>query len=122
MSCPLYNDFTRECAEKFEEIVTIGTYDYCSSDGYEMCPFYKIIVENSPHCEFIEKCGISFLKYFTYSKMVEMYEFNPQSFLEYCLSDDNKVNCALYEYRKEGKDIPEGLLPDGSKIKLKVEK
>ena len=49
MSCPLYNDFTRECVEKFPEIVSIGTYDYCSSDGYKTCPFYKIIVEKSPY-------------------------------------------------------------------------
>ena len=54
--------------------------------------------------------------------MVEMYEINPQVFLEYCLSDDKKMNCALYKYRKEGKDIPEGLLPDGRKIELEEQR
>jgi hypothetical protein len=122
MSCPLFVDFTRECIHKFPEIVAIGTYGYCSSDGYKMCPFYKIIVEKSPHCEFIKNCGISFLEYFSYPKMVEMYELNPQNFLEHCLSDDKKINCAIYKYRKDGKDIPKGLLPDGRKIKLEVEK
>jgi len=122
MPCPLFIDFTRECIHKFPDIASIGTYDYCSSDSYKLCPLYKMIVEKSPHCEFIGKCGMSFIEYFSYPKLVEMYESNPQSFLEYCLSDDNKVNCALYKYRKEGKDAPYGLLPDGRKIKLKVQR
>jgi len=118
MSCPLFKNSTRHCIEKFSEIISIGTFEYCTTDGYKVCPFYKIIVEKSPHCEFINKCGLSFLKNFSYPRMVEMYELNPLSFLEYCLSDDKKMTCALYNYQKEEKECPKGLLPDGRKIKL----
>jgi len=122
MSCPLYENFARHCIQKFPKIVTIGTYDYCSSDHYKICPFYRIIVKKSPHCEFMTKCGLSFIDQFSYSRMVEMYELNQQNLLEYCLSDDKKINCAIYTCRKEGRNIPKGLLPDGKKIKLEVEK
>jgi len=118
MDCPLFKNSTRHCIHKFSEIVSIGTFEYCNSDGHKMCPFYKIIVEKSPNCEFINKCGISFLEHFSYARMVEMYELNPQNFLNYCLSDVKKMNCALYKYQKEGKDCPKDLLPDGRKINL----
>ena len=118
MNCPLFKNSTRHCIEKFSEIVSIGTFEYCTTDGHKMCPFYRIIVEKSPYCEFINECGLSFLEYFSYARMIEMYELNPQSFLDYCLSEGKKMNCALYECKKEEKDCPKGLLPDGRKIEL----
>ena len=119
MSCSLFENRTRHCSTKFPEIVSIGTYKYCTTDGYKMCPFHKIIVEKSPHCEFINKCGLSMLEYFSYARMVEMYELNPQSFLDYCLSDEKKTDCARYKYQKERKkNCPKVLLPDGRTIKL----
>jgi len=105
MSCPLYINFTKHCIQKLPEIVEIGTYDYCFSDGYKMCPFNKIIAEKSPYCELIKNCGISFLEYFSYSKKVQMYELNSQNLLEYCLSDNKKKNLCFYKYGKKKEKI-----------------
>ena len=38
MICPMYKDFTRECAKKFEEIVNISNFDFCDLDRYKKMP------------------------------------------------------------------------------------
>ena len=119
MTCPLYKDYTRGCIVEFPKLLSSVTYDFCDSDGYKICPFYKIIVEKKPSCEFVEECGSQFIKNAKY-----LFE-NPGSYgeirnliEEYCLSDIN-INCARYKLYKAGKKAPMLLLADGSKIKLR---
>ncbi len=113
MSCPLYEDYTRMCVEDFKELVEVVSFDFCDTDGYEECPFYKIIKGKVIPCEFVEKCR-------------ERQELKPFDFEtikrvsnDFCLSE-NKVNCEVYKLYKSGKDVPNGLGPDGSMLKIDV--
>ena len=56
MNCPMYKDFTRECAEKFEEVIHISNFDICDSDRYKECPFFRILNEPEKLCEYADKC------------------------------------------------------------------
>jgi len=38
MICPIYKDFTRESAKKFEEIVNISNFEFCDSESYKKIP------------------------------------------------------------------------------------
>ena len=115
MSCPMYKDFTRECAEKFEEVINISNFDVCESDRYKECPFYRILNEPEKLCKYVHKCVQGeFIRKESFERI--MWVSNT-----YCLSE-NKVNCERYKIMKTGKTVPEGLRADGSKIKLEVEK
>ena len=113
MSCPKYVDYTRECIATNEGLAEVASFDFCNSDEYEECPFYKIIEGKVIPCEFIEKCK-------------ERQELKPFDFEtikrvsnDFCLSK-NKVNCEVYKLYKSGKDVPNGLGPDGSMLKIDV--
>jgi len=114
MSCPLYNDFTRECAEKFEEVINISNFDICNSDSYKHCPFYKILNEPEKLCEYGDNCLHSKT---IWTSSIERIMWIAET---YCFSE-NKVNCERYKVMKSGKTSPEGLLVDGSRVELKVE-
>ncbi len=113
MSCPMYKDFTRECIEKFEEIITISNLDVCDSDRYKECPFYRLLNEPEKLCEYADKC--------LHGKTIWKSPFERIMWVSktYCFSE-NKVNCERYKVMKAGKAIPEGLGADGSRIELKT--
>jgi len=115
MSCPMYKDFTRECAEKFKEVINISNFNVCNSDRYKECPFYRIFNEPEKLCEYVHKCvGGEFIWKESFERI--MWVSN-----NYCLSE-NKINCERYKLMKTGKTVPENLLADGSKIELDVGK
>ena len=113
MSCSLYNVLPRECAEKFEEVINISNFDICDSDMYKECPFYRYINEPEELCEYADKC--------LYGKTIWTSPFKRimQVSKTYCFSK-NKVNCERYKLMKTGKNPPEGLRVDGSKVELKT--
>ena len=113
MSCPMYKDFTRECIEKFEEIITISNIDVCESDRYKECPFYRFLNEPEKCCEYVDKC--------LHGKTIWTSSFERIMWVSktYCFSE-NKVNCERYKVMKIGKATPEGLRVDGSRIELKT--
>jgi len=114
MSCPMYIDLTRECVDKFEEIVNICNFDVCDSDRYKECPFYRNIHEPEKRCEYDHIC----MNDMTVRKIP--FEELMEKAATYCFTE-NRVNCERYKLMKEEKTVPEGLLADGSKIKLEVE-
>jgi len=113
MSCPMYKDFTRECIEKFEEIINISNLDVCESDRYKECPFYRILNEPEKHCKYIYKCleGAAIWK-LSFERITQVSK-------TYCFSE-NRVNCERYKVMKTGKAIPEGLCADGIRTELKT--
>ena len=113
MSCPLYKDFTRECAEKFEGIVQISSFDVCESDRYKECPFYRLINEPEKLCEYADRCVQG---EFIWKESFERIMWVSNT---YCLSE-NKVNCERYKLMKTGEVVPENLRVDGSRIELKT--
>ena len=113
MSCPMYKDFTRECAEKFNEIVNISNFDICDSDSYKKCPFYRNIYEPEKRCEYDEICMNDMtVRTIPFKELIKKAD-------TYCFTE-NRVNCERYKLMKSGKTIPDGLLADGNKIELKT--
>jgi len=113
MSCPLYEDFTRGCITEFKDLVNAANFDFCDlSDGYKTCPFYRIINKEVTVCENSIYCR----KNQTYATLGM--EKITEIAVKYCFTE-NKVNCEIYKMREEGKEVPNNLLADGSRIELK---
>lgn len=111
MNCPMFVDYTRECIIKIE-FIPQDTFNYCNSDRYKECPFFRTLNNIGSHCEYIEACVA--YKYFgvgDFEKFVKITKC-------YCLSENN-INCERFILRKSGGVVPEDLLPDGSRIKKK---
>ena len=108
MSCPMYEDYTRMCIENFKEISKVTSFDVCQSDNYKECPAYQIEFKKMSECEFLEECkkhvnidGIDF---------ETVKEFGNK----YCLSKENKKNCARYKLLKNKEEVPDKLLANGA--------
>ncbi len=117
MTCPMYEDFTRMCVEVFKDVIHISNYDICQAEeGYKKCVFYRLMHQSEKErCKYTEEChrvGTSAANEITIEKAMSLADM-------YCLSD-NKVNCAVYKQIDAGKEVPEGLIADGSKVELKV--
>ena len=117
MTCPLFEDSTRGCIERFKGLLQVSNYGVCQSqDGYKKCPFYRVINEPDVCCKYAEECINLRLNdtggSVPYEAMVQVGE-------TYCFTDNN-VNCAVYKLREAGKDVPIDISPDGSKIEMKT--
>ena len=113
MDCPKYKNYTRECLTGNREFENYATFDYCRSEKYVECPMYKIIIDKEQHCEFTEKCK-------TNSELINIdFEKTKQLVATYCFSKKHG-NCARYKLLKAGKEVPDGLLADGSMATIKV--
>ena len=111
MSCPLFQDFTRGCVGVFYDSLRISNFEFCTSEKWEECPFYKLIKKVETICEFSDKCPI----YFHIAKK-DINGFIKMT-KEYCFSNDF-TKCARYKFRKVGKMPPKELYPDGRMIEL----
>lgn len=111
MGCPMFIDYCRECFDKIG-FLPANTLDYCDTDRHTDCPFFKTINNIGFHCECVEKCPT--YKHFGISDFEKFVEITNR----YCLSENN-VNCERFKLRKEGKEIPLDLLPDGTKLSIK---
>jgi len=113
MACPLYEDFTRGCVTEFKEVVNLIDFKDCESeDEYKTCPFYRIINKEVTICEHTQFCRDRPTLGNLTMDVIKDHAIN------YCFSE-GKVNCAVYKLMKEGKDVPDNLLADGSKVELK---
>lgn len=120
MQCPLYEDNQiRNCEKQFNLLVSDVSYDFCNSEEYEICPFYKILIEKKPYCEYIEECGYHFHRLNSIiHHNVEKYREIMNLIFNYCLSE-NKCNCDRLKYKKTGKPVPKVLLQDGSILQIR---
>jgi len=108
MTCPMYEDYTRRCITAIS-VTPDASFDFCDSDRYVECPFYRTINNIVTLCENIKKCPA-----YAHFQLGEFEEFLKLT-KQYCLSE-NKVNCERYKLKKAGKEVPKDLHPDGSKI------
>jgi len=117
MPCLLFDGNTRRCEIKFKLLTKDVSIDFCDSDEYSLCPFYKIIVENKSYCDDIEERGHrlhrlnSTIRHDTntYKKIMHLV-------FDYCLSNDT-IHCARKKLKKNGSFIPNSILQDGSFLK-----
>ncbi len=113
MTCPLFNDYTRDCLKVFPTLISSDSLTLCTSkDHEEKCVFFRIIKQKESICEFatgLSKCPLV--------EMVTVDQFNELA-KNFCLSK-NKTACKRYHLKKEGKDVPASLLPDGLHVDVK---
>ena len=112
MSCPMYEDYTRKCIKFFKEFVSVDSFKICESDRYKERPMYRIINKTVQPCKFTKEC-IDNENYISLNidEIIQMTN-------TYCLSD-NRINCEIYKLRKAGKDVPNDLMADGSRVEVK---
>ena len=115
MSCPLYEDFTRNCIGRFQKIMHMTNLEFCLSDKCVLCPFYKILVEKRPYCEYVEDCSIRLEKQIKYVLRVkpELFKGVSDRADKYCHDEDGKLDCQIYKLKKQGKSVPNDMTPDG---------
>jgi hypothetical protein len=110
MACPLFVDYTRECITEIE-VLPADTFNYCLTEFYKECPFFRVIKGISPICEYIKNCPMyAYFKVGDFEKFVKITK-------EYCLSENN-VNCKRYSLRKSGKIPPPNLSPEGDLLEI----
>jgi hypothetical protein len=119
MSCPLFQDNIRICEDKFPHLLQDVSLDYCQSDEYSICPFYRILEKNQPYCKNIEECGHHL------HRLNSVVHHNTDTFkkikhlvFNYCLSE-KKDECARLKKIVNGDNVPNDLLQDGSRLKIK---
>ncbi len=107
MTCPFFEDFTRECVKQYKRVIQVPAFDVCEMGDYVECPIYNIITDKVEKCEYTYVCdedvnfaGVDFerLKYIAN---------------KFCLHG-KEGNCAIYKLRKVGIEVPRDLSPDGS--------
>jgi len=122
MSCPFYEDFTRNCAEKFKAIIHFVTFDACQADDeYKNCVIYAAIIENKPICPVMEECTKDMRKLSMKIVLKLMKKKNILKILdldEFCFSNNFK-KCMRYKTIQNGEKVPTNLRPDGSQSDFK---
>jgi hypothetical protein len=105
MPCPMFINCTRECIKKIKYTPS-DTLQWCVSEKFEECPFYRQINGIGILCENIESCPT--YEYFAIGDFEEFLKMTK----EYCLSENNTA-CRRYQLKKAGQKPPAEMLPDG---------
>ena len=107
MLCPMYNNYERDCVRMSKELAHVFSFEYCKSERYKECPFYKVTNGEVIPCRFIWLCN----EKQKYGKLdMERIILGANT---YCFSD-NHVNCEIFKLRNASEDVPKNLTPDGS--------
>ncbi|MBN1688044.1 MAG: hypothetical protein JW893_02995 [Candidatus Omnitrophica bacterium] len=107
MPCPLFVDYTRECQSQVGQLRQ-DTFDYCSSEKYKECPFYRIIHKKGSNCKYFDKCS-------TYDRLKkEDFKIFVETANKFCLSQKGCLLCHCFQVMESGEVPPLMLLPDGS--------
>ena len=122
MSCPYFVDFTRDCIKTYPAIIQYKDFSSCESEGYQKCLIYNIL-RSDFRCKYLDSCLNMFPddipEFFKLLNQDEtIYAFVTKPTYHYCLSKDNNVRCARYKIKKEGKQPPPGLTPDGQNVSI----
>ncbi len=109
MNCPKFVDFTRECIKEIE-VLPGNTFNYCTTEKYVNCPFYKILSGDKNVCQNITKCQ-AFKNFQTldFERFINMTT-------EWCVSENHR-NCQRYILKSRGEIVPFNLHPDGITVK-----
>ncbi len=118
MSCPLYEDFTRTCISQFKALVNFSDFDFCDSEKYVDCIFYKTITYPEKVCTFAKQCIEMHLDIPTGQFQMDINGLN-QMAKHYCFSE-NRKNCAIYQRYQSGKEVSPFLHPDGTMIQAEA--
>jgi len=116
MGCPLYKDYTRECASKFRSLVNFTDFEFCKSDEYKNCLFYRTIKNSKECCKFAEKCIELHLNMPTDEFKITIHDLNEMG-KYYCFTE-NKKNCAIYKKYEKGEEVSPFLHPDGTLVAI----
>lgn len=122
MSCPNYQDYTRNCVKEYPTLVRYESFMKCESEDHQRCIFYHIL-RSDYRCKHLDSC----LKMFpdeipTFLLLISrdrsIYDFITKPVRDYCLSKENNQQCARYKIKEEGKQPPQGLNPDGKFVNI----
>jgi hypothetical protein len=120
MSCPHYQDFTRNCLNEYPTLAKFESFVKCESDDYPQCIFYHIL-RNDFRCKHLKTCSKKFpeeipkfIKLISTDKTI--YALMEKQVYTYCLSRENHDHCARYKKIEEETQPSSGLIPDGSVI------
>lgn len=110
MHCSMWVDFVRECGMKIG-FMPEYTYEYCSTEKFIECPFYRTIKNIGYHCKYLEKCPA-----YEHFQIGDFHKFVLIAH-QYCLSETNNCKCERFKLRESGETPPPDLLPSGEIIK-----
>ena len=124
MSCPYYQDFTRECLKDYPTLIKYHNIIQCDSNDYPICIFYNAL-QNDFRCKHLKICTRDFPEEIPkFNDLIHektMYDFLMKQVYNYCLSKENHISCARYKILREEKMILPGLVPDGTNVNYQVE-
>lgn len=117
MTCPFYSNGKKECTTVFAEVTKLIDEKRCKSkEDYTDCIFFKMLSQpEKDQCKYMEICN----HVAVHTVLTLPYEEIKKQCETYCLSKDNKKNCAIYQLIDDLKRVPKGLLPDGSFVVFK---
>ena len=112
MTCPMYKDYTRECVENYNRVLQVSSFDICETDKYNECPMYNIIMRKVECCEYTPECD----KEMNFG----IWDFEHLKYIatNFCFRG-KKGNCAIFQLRNAGIEVPKGLQPDGKIVEVK---
>lgn len=123
MSCPYYQDFTRNCIQFFPKVLSHTSFSTCESEAYVDC-FAYIAIQAGFRCKYQNYCiddltsHIPFISQFFVQNDSAMRLFRDM-IEKYCSSKENHVNCACFKLHEQGIRPPVELLPDGTRFRLR---
>ncbi len=120
MSCPHYQDFTRNCLKEYPTLIRYESIVQCESEDYPICILYHIL-QNDFRCKHLGSCSRSFPDEIPkFDELMRrdksIYEIIVKQVYNYCLLNENHMQCARYKIIEEGKQLLPGLIPDGNNI------
>jgi hypothetical protein len=124
MSCPYFQDLTRECIQYFPKVVEYSDFSVCqSSDKYSDCLAY-VALHLGFRCKYQNNCLEDLV--LNQPLLAKMFieddrtiQFFKQMTQKYCSSEQNHMNCACFHLWEQGIHPPVELLPDGKKFRLR---
>lgn len=115
LSCPLLKEYTRECIEHFESLISFSDFEFCESDGYKDCIFYRTLEDPKGTCKYADRCA---RLHFDIPKEEFTLSLNDLNLMgkNFCFTE-NRFNCAIFKEFESGREVSPFLHPDGTMVK-----
>ncbi len=114
MSCPLLKEYTRECIEHFESLISFSDYEFCESEGYHDCIFYRTIKDPEHTCKYANRCTRLHFDMPTEEFTLSLKDLNLMG-KNFCFTE-NRSHCAIFKEFEAGRKVSPFLHPDGSMV------